>query len=369
MDLLKEHGVIESVDEVHENIMLPQHELQKIIEIAEQHPMAVTPHYLNLIEPANPHDPIKKMAVPSLGELSLEGSFDTSGEKENTKIQGLQHKYGQTALVLVTNKCAMYCRHCFRKRLVGVEEDEVARDWPAIQTYIEGHEEIRNVLLSGGDALMVSTPELREILNRLVDIPHLNYIRIGSRTPVVLPSRINEDDELLELLAEKCQEKRIYLTTQFNHPLELADESKEAIRRLQQAGLVVNNQTVLLRGVNDDPEVMAELMESITSVGVVPYYIFQCRPVRRVKESFQVPLLEACDIIDQVRARLDGLTKRFRFAMSHKTGKIELIGRQGQQLFCKYHQAKDPARMNMFFSKEISPETGWLDCDGEGQDC
>ncbi len=359
------NGVIKSVDQLNGAIMLSHGEIRRIEKITEDHPMAVTPHYLNLIVPNDPDDPIKKMAVPSFAETSLEGSFDTSGEKENTKIQGLQHKYTQTALILITNQCAMYCRHCFRKRLVGVGDEEIAQDWPAIINYIEGHEEINNVLLSGGDALTVATEELDTILSRLVRIPHLNYIRIGSRIPVVQPCRINDDDELVEVLKRHSQAKRIYVTTQFNHPLEIAPESVEAIKRLQGAGLVVNNQAVLLKDVNDDAAVLAELMTSLTRIGVVPYYLFQCRPVSRVKDAFQIPLADACDIVDQVKAKLDGLSKRFRFAMSHRTGKIEILGREGDRMFFKYHQAKDPALISKMFSREIDPHEGWLYCEDE----
>ncbi len=364
----RQNGIINSVAELNDALVLSAREARKIEKIAEYHPMAVTPHYLNLITPGDSEDPIKKMAVPSAAEMSLTGSYDTSGEKENTKIQGLQHKYARTALILITNQCAMYCRHCFRKRLVGVTEEEIARDWPAIVRYLEEHEEINNVLLSGGDALTVSTEELDAILARLVQIPHLNYIRIGSRIPVVQPSRISDDEELVELLGRYAQQKKIYLTTQFNHPLEIAEESIEAIRLLQGVGLVVNNQAVLLKDVNDDPAVMADLMDGLTKIGVVPYYIFQCRPVSMVKDAFQIPLVEACDIVDQVKARLDGLSKRFRFVMSHRTGKIEILGRQGSEMFFKYHQAKDPALISKMFSRQLEPNDGWLYSDDEDDD-
>ncbi len=359
------NGVIKTVDQLNGAIMLSHAEMYRIAKIIEEHPMAVTPHYLNLIATDDPNDPIKKMVVPSAAEMSFEGSFDTSGEKENTKIRGLQHKYAQTALVLVTNGCAVYCRHCFRKRLVGVGDEEIAQDWPAIINYLRGHEEINNVLLSGGDPLTVTIEELDAILGKLVRIPHLNHIRIGSRIPVVQPSRISDQDKLVEVLERYSLEKRIYIITQFNHPLEIAQESVQAIERLQGAGLVVSNQAVLLKGVNDDAAVLAELMTSLTRIGVVPYYLFQCRPVSRVKGAFQVPLADACDIVDEVKARLDGLSKRFRFVMSHRTGKIEILGREGGRMFFKYHQAKDPGLLNRIFSRQINPDEGWLYCEDE----
>jgi lysine 2,3-aminomutase len=333
-------------------------ELDKLI---DSHPMSVNPYYLELIDWDDPDDPIRKMAVPTLQERSLEGSFDTSGEQDDTRLRGLQHKYPQTALVLCTNNCAMYCRYCFRKRLVGVALDEIAQDWSGIVKYITEHKEITNVLLSGGDPLTLKTDRVATMLDHLSGIDHLRYIRIGTRTPVVCPSRIVEDDKLAATLKECIdREKRIYITTQFNHPRELTSTSNEAISRLLDAHVIVNNQTVLLKGVNDDPVVMADLQSSLTEIGVIPYYVFQCRPVKKVMSIFQVPLHRAVEIVEATKARLDGLGKRFRFVMSHETGKIEILGCIDDQLYFQYHQSKDPRLSGKLFHRKLSRDAGWL---------
>jgi KamA family protein len=335
------------------------HELSHII---DGHPMAVNKYYMDLIDWDDQNDPIRKMAIPSIEENSLEGSFDTSGEQKNTKVRGLQHKYKQTALILVTNDCATYCRHCFRKRLVGKDVDEIVSDWDLVVEYLTKHKEITNVLLSGGDPLTLPTDEIAGILDRLSGISHLKYIRIGTRTPVVFPGRIVEDPKLVDVLSEYSRKnKRLYLTTQFNHPKEITQTSIEAINILNDARITINNQTVLLNGVNDDPVVMAELQTKLVQIGVVPYYIFQCRPVKTIKDVFQVPLPRAIAIIEETRSMLDGLSKRFRFVMSHNTGKIEILGILDGKACFRYHQTPDTNLSGSVFQKEINDTTSWLD--------
>ena len=177
--------------------LLEEGRLRRII---ERHPMSITPYYASLIDWNDPNDPIRQMAVPSLEELDLAGSYDTSGEHENTKMPGLQHKYSQTALILATDKCATYCRHCFRKRLVGLHTEEVLHRFDGAARYIRKHKEINNVLISGGDPFVLSTDVLERFLKRLSAIKHLNFIRFGTRTPVTFPDRILKDKGLLRLL-------------------------------------------------------------------------------------------------------------------------------------------------------------------------
>ncbi len=219
----------------------------------------------------------------------------------------------------------MYCRHCFRKRLVGLVDSEVVVDWDRVAAYLRAHREVTNVLLSGGDPLILATDHLEAILRRLAGIRHLRYVRIGSRIPVVLPSRILDDNSLHGAFkAFASGGKQLYVTTQFNHPCELTSASIQSVKRLQEDGVIVNNQTVLLKWVNDCPSVMAELQTTLAHAGVIPYYVFQCRPVTAVMDEFQVPLHDACQLIGEARKQLDGLSKRFRFVMSHLTGKIEI---------------------------------------------
>ncbi len=191
--------------------------------------------------------------MPSVDELNLMGSYDTSGEKENTKMPGLQHKYPQTALILSTNRCAMYCRHCFRKRLVGLRNAELLRrlTMPPHMSDSTG----RSTMCSyRGDPFVLSTSVIARFLEMLSDIQH-SFIRFGTRVPVTLPHRIIDDPELPGLLRKHSSpQRRIFVVTQFNHPREITEEAIAAIDCLMRSGIVVNNQTVLLKGVNDDPE-------------------------------------------------------------------------------------------------------------------
>ena len=341
--------------------LAPQKEaiIQEIIDI---HPMCITPYYMSLIDENDPDDPIRKMAVPSEEELSLMGSYDTSGERENTIMPGLQHKYAQTALILATNRCAMYCRYCFRKRLVGLPTEEIMQRFNGAAKYIEEHEEINNVLISGGDPFILSTEVLSDFLERLSDISHLDFIRFGTKVPVTFPDRILEDDELLTLLGNNSREnRRIYVVTQFNHPREITAKATGAVSRLIRAGVIVDNQTVLLKGVNDDPETLAELQNKLVSIGVIPYYLFQCRPVKRVKSNFQVPLYKGYEIVEAAKKRLNGHSKRFKYMMAHRTGKIEIVGVMDDHIYFKYHQAHAPDNIGKFFKRKINKTAGWLD--------
>jgi lysine 2,3-aminomutase len=324
--------------------------------------MQVTPYYFSLIDWSNPDDPIRKMVIPSLNELNLEGSYDTSGELENTKLRGLQHKYSETALILATNRCATYCRFCFRKRLIGRRETkEIIADFKDAVQYVKQHPEINNVLVSGGDPLVLPTEIIESFLKALSEVSHLKFIRFGSRAPVTFPSRFH-DNELLELLAQySSPERRIFVVTQFNHPKEITKQSIEVVDCLIKSGVIINNQTVLLKGVNDDSEVLAELLNSIVGIGVNPYYVFQCRPVKRVKKQFQVPICEGVNIIEKAKARCNGLSKRFRYIMSHRTGKIEIIGIVDNEVYFKYHQAKNREDIGKIFKRKIDPKAGWLD--------
>lgn len=330
--------------------------------VLNKYPMSIPRYYLSLVNPDDANDPIRKMCIPSFLEMDLAGTFDTSGESSNTKLQGLQHKYPQTVLMLSTNRCAMYCRYCFRKRMVGSGTQEVVADIKEAISYILKHEEITNVLISGGDSFLLDTDIIREYLDSLSAIGHLDYIRFGTKTPVVFPQRILEDSRLKDILREYGHKKQIYIVTQFNHPRELTEDSISAVRCLQGLGLIVKNQTVLLKGVNDCPETLARLFRRFTELGIIPYYIFQCRPVTGVMNQFQVPLQAGYDIIEQAKAMQNGNGKCFRFVLSNPDGKIEILGRtaDGQMVF-KYHQAKDPDNLGRVFQREVGPDICWIE--------
>lgn len=353
---------IQTVEDLRAHIPIADTQVEDIRRIVQLHPMSVTRYYMSLIDKENPGDPLMKMINPTVCELNLDGSYDTSGEEENTVLPGVQHKYASTVLITTTNQCAAYCRYCFRKRVVGHGELDVVSIVRSSLEYLRNHPEVYNLLISGGDPLTLPTESLRAILEELRSVDTLLFIRFGTKTPVVLPQRITEDPDLVRLLADfSSQQRQIYIVTHFNHPRELSPEAVAAVTMLREAGLVVNNQTVLMRGVNDDPEVLAELMRRCVSHGINPYYVFQCRPVKRVKKHFQLPLSEGLEIVEQAKVALDGHAKRFKYIMSHLTGKVEIVGRIGDEIYLKYHQAKDAVNVGRFFKRRLTPNAGWLD--------
>ncbi|MCK4981140.1 MAG: KamA family radical SAM protein [Candidatus Delongbacteria bacterium] len=353
---------VTTINELKNYVRLTKLEENQFKKIVQYHPMNITKYYLSLINKKDKKDPIRTLIVPSTEEMNPEGFYDTSGEAENTKATGLQNKYEQTALVLTTNECAAYCRHCFRKRLVGLSNKEVLQNFDDALNYIKKHKKINNVLLSGGDPLWLPTKTIEEFLSKLSKIPHLDFIRFGTRVPIVLPERIVEDKELLGLLKKYSKkDQRIYFVTHFNHVNEITKESIEAIDALINSNVIINNQTVLLKGVNDDPNVLAELQSKLVSIGVSPYYVFQCRPVKRVKKHFQVPFYKGIKIVEEAKKKLNGHSKRFKYMMSHKIGKIEIIGIMNNEIYFKQHQAKNPKDLGKFFKRKLDKKAGWLD--------
>ncbi|MDO5844101.1 MAG: KamA family radical SAM protein [Methanocorpusculum sp.] len=352
---------IHTIEELSDFIKMSEKEKEELSQLLEKYPMSVTKYYLSLIDKNDINDPIRKICVPTVSEKSSEGRTDTSGELENTILPGLQHKYRETALVLSTNACAVYCRYCFRKRLVGAENDEVVKSIDKVAGYIKNHTEINNVLISGGDSFLMSNERIEKYLEKFSDISHIDYIRFATRVPVVFPERITDDSNLIEIIRKFSEKKQIYVVTHFNHPKECTEESAQAIGLLKNSGVIIKNQSVLLRGINDSPETLSDLFRKLVRMGVVPYYVFQCRPVKGVKNQFQVPLLEGCEIIENTKRLLDGQEKAFRYIMSHVTGKIEIIGcLPNEKVLFKYHQAKDRKRLSKIFAREISPEQCWL---------
>jgi lysine 2,3-aminomutase len=353
--------IISSVKQFKRYVDLSPDEATMLEKIVQVHPMRISPYYMSLIDWNNPNDPIRKMAVPSVEELNLEGFYDTSGETENTMMPGLQHKYSETALILATNQCAMYCRHCFRKRLVGLPNEEILSRFEDAVSYIAKHKEINNVLISGGDPLVLESEIIKRFLELLERIKHIRFIRIGSRVPVTFPARLS-DRKLLAILKKYSRsDKRLQVITQFNHPREITPQSMGAITNLLNAGVLVNNQAVLLRGVNDRPDTLTSLSNKLTGIGVVPYYVFQCRPVKRVKHHFQVPICEGSRIVEKAKAGCNGLSKRFRYIMSHVTGKLEILGIMHGDIYFKYHEAKNRENLGVMYKCQVDEEAGWLD--------
>lgn len=350
-----------SIDELKDRLGIPEDEAEKLRAIERKYPICVPEYYLSLIDRQDPHDPIRKMSIPGFLEFSEGGEKDTSGEADNTVVQGMQHKYSQTALILSTNLCAMYCRHCFRKRLVGLSSEEIAEKLPEMAGYARSHPEINNVLISGGDAFLNSDEVIRRYLETFMAIPTVSFIRFGTRTPVTFPCRITEDDgELLSILSDACRIKPVIIVTQFNHPRELTKEAMAAVAELRGAGCTIRNQTVLLRGVNDDKDTLAELMNGLVSCSVSPYYIFQCRPVEGVRNQFQIPMARGCRIIDDAKSLMSGPAKALRYVMSHPSGKIEILGRTGDGMMFKFHQAKRAEDNGRIFFRPYSESECWF---------
>ncbi|MCE5236618.1 MAG: KamA family radical SAM protein [Eubacteriales bacterium] len=363
-NMLWQQELKSSVRSVKELVALgyvPPWEQERLNAVEQNFPICVPRYYLSLIDKGREDDPIRKMCIPALAEEDASGAFDTSGELSNTVERGLQHKYKNTALILSTNVCAMYCRHCFRKRMVGVSDAETAAFLTQVLSYVREHEEIDNILVSGGDSFLLSNRVIEKMLSQIAELQHIRFVRFGTRVPVVLPSRL-EDKALLSTLSRHAAKTPIYAVTQFNHPNEITAASERAVKRLRACGVVVSNQTVLLKGVNDDENVLAELMNGLTSMGVVPYYVFQCRPVRAVKGQFQVPLSTGLRLVEHAKAMLNGHAKRFKYVMSHETGKIEILGAadDGRLLF-KYHQPKYEKDAGRMFAADVSGGRAWLD--------
>lgn len=352
---------IVTIDQLKQYKQISQDDEKWLKKVIERHPMSVSRHYLSLIDFKDPNDPIKKMVIPSKQEMDISGSYDTSGELSNTKFLGFQHKYPQTVLILATHRCAGYCRFCFRKRLVGVSKDEVLDNIDKAVSYIKKHPEVNNILITGGDPLVLSTKIIIRFLEKLTSIPHIDFIRFGTKVPVYLPHRIYGSYELLAALKKYSKIKQIYFVAQVDHPREITPELGIAISKLLKSRVIVNNQTVLMRGVNDDPNVLAELQNKLVSIGINPYYVFQCRPVKRVKNHFQIPILEGYRIVEKAKTMLNGHSKRFRYVMSHKTGKVEIIGPKDNEMIFKYHQAKNARNNGRIFTGKISKNAGWLD--------
>jgi KamA family protein len=304
---------------------------------------------------------MRRLVVPDESEFDEWGELDASGESEYTVVPGLEHKYGSTGLLLVNDVCGAYCRFCFRKRLFMDDNDEVVKDISEGLAYIRQHTEINNVLLSGGDPLIMSTAKLRKIIARLRKIDHVQIIRIGTKMPAFNPYRVINDPSLLDMIRKYSTfEKRIYVMVHFNHPRELTDAAIEGLGLLQQAGAITVNQTPLIAGINDDPYVLAALFNKLSYIGTPPYYVFQCRPTEG-NSSYSVPLERAYKIFEQARMNSSGLAKRARFVMSHASGKIEILGLTDTHIILKYLRASrhgDSQRLVMY---ERNRDAHWLD--------
>jgi len=270
-------------------------------EVADRYPMRITPHYLSLIRSVG--DPIWRQAVPDADELRDSLCVaDPLDEENQSPVPNLVHRYPDRVLFLVSSECAMYCRFCTRKRKVGGEQMRITGETIAKGIdYIAAHPEIRDVILSGGDPLLLGDERLDSILSQLRAIPHVEIIRIGSRVPVVLPQRITPS--LIRVLR---RHHPLFINTHFNHPDEINEASARACTRLADAGIPMGNQTVLLRGVNDDPATMKQLMRKLLTIRVKPYYLYQADLVQGT-EHFRTTVEEGLAVMEGLRGHTSGM--------------------------------------------------------------
>jgi lysine 2,3-aminomutase len=295
---------IRDVDALARFLAYSPEQLEALKRLAPRLHIGIPPYYLSLIDPADPQDPIRKQAAPSLQEFTLKGAgiSDPLAEDSHMPVPGVVHKYPDRALFIATSMCPMYCRHCTRRR----EWDEGERpknraQLDAMIAYIRATPVIRDVIFSGGDPLSLPLATLDYCLGELRKIPHVEIIRIGTRYPVVLPQRIT--DALLAVLERHLP---LWMNTHFNHPNELTPEAASACRRILRTGIPVNNQSVLLKGVNDDADTMLRLSHGLLRMGVRPYYLFQCDPVEGA-EHLRTSPWKGVEILEKMRGHTSGL--------------------------------------------------------------
>jgi lysine 2,3-aminomutase len=278
----------------------PNEHISKIA--CQKFPVAITPYYFSLIKKYDPSDPIFKMSMPQAEELLEVMYEDPLCENDSSPTKCLIHRYNDRSLVVSTTICAMYCRYCTRKRTVGINEHSLDTDELIdIVTYLKNHPEISDVIISGGDPFTLETCKLEKIIRSIRSVDTVDIIRIGTKTPVVLPQRIDED-----LVAMLKKYQPIFVNTHFNHPVEITSESKEACAKLIDSGIPVGNQSVLLKGVNDNKLVQEDLCRQLIKMRVRPYYLFQCDLVNGV-EHFRTRISRGIEIMDHLRGRLSGI--------------------------------------------------------------
>ncbi|MBV9999111.1 MAG: KamA family radical SAM protein [Verrucomicrobia bacterium] len=265
--------------------------------------LAVTPHFFNLIDPDDPNCPIRRQVIPRLeeGNRSPEELTDPCGEDSHMPVPGLVHRYPDRVLFLVTDRCASYCRYCTRSRVVsGAGDQHLQTDFEEAFRYLEKHPEVRDVLLSGGDALLFSDDKLRAILQRLRSIEHIEFLRIGTRVPIFLPQRVT--DEFCRMLQEFHP---LWMSVHVNHPRELTLEVRQALERLANHGVPLGNQSVLLKGVNDDLATMKTLVHKLLQCRVRPYYIYQCDLIQG-SAHLRTSVAKGIEIIEGLRGHTTG---------------------------------------------------------------
>jgi lysine 2,3-aminomutase len=294
---------ITTLEELKQVINLTQEEEEGVKKSLEILRMGITPYYALLMDENDPSCPVRMQAVPTIAETHKSDADmdDPLHEDEDSSVPGLTHRYPDRALFLITDQCSMYCRHCTRRRFAGQNDAETPVDHiDQCIEYVRNHPEVRDVLLSGGDAMLVTDERLEYIIKKLREIPHVEIIRLGSRTPVVLPQRVTP-----EFCAMLKKYHPIWLNTHFNHAKEITPETKKACEMLADAGVPLGNQTVLLRGINDCVHTMRKLVNDLVKIRVRPYYIYQCDLSVGI-EHFRTPVSKGIEIIEGLRGHTSG---------------------------------------------------------------
>jgi lysine 2,3-aminomutase len=331
---------ITTVDELAHFIPLSAEEQNHLRLVTAKYPLAITPYYLSLINPEDPDDPVRKQSIPCMEELTFGtlGMEDPLEEQKHSPVAGLVHRYPDRVLMVLTDICPMLCRHCTRKReWAHGGWTRTDKEVDAMLGYIRRNPQVRDVIISGGDPLTLSTTRLENIISRIRAIEHVEMIRIGTRFPVVLPQRI--DAELCNMLSKYGP---IWLNTHFNHYREITPESAAACDRLLRAGVPVNNQSVLMKGINDTVETQLKLCHGLLRIKVRPYYLFQCDDVQGTGH-LHTPVETGIKIIDGLRGHTSGLAvPSFVIDLPHGGGKVSLqpdyvlAKTEGEMIFRNY---------------------------------
>jgi len=296
---------IRSKDELSQIIKLSSDEEAGMKKAAGRLSLAITPYWATLMDPDDATCPIRRQAVPVAQEfmVSPHEMTDPCAEDRDSPAPHLVHRYPDRVLLLATEHCAMYCRHCTRRRLVGDNGKEIgdpAQRFDAAIEYIKSNRKIRDVLISGGDPLTLEDEELENLIQKIRSISHVEFLRLGTRVPVTLPQRISE--KLVNMLKKYAP---IWISIHFNHPREITRRCKNACDMLADVGLPLGSQTVLLKGINDRPYIMRKLMHDLLKIRVRPYYIYQCDPVKGT-QHFRTPVAVGINIMEKLRGHTSG---------------------------------------------------------------
>ncbi|MFB3887009.1 MAG: KamA family radical SAM protein [Thermodesulfobacteriota bacterium] len=294
---------ITTYEQLKEILELTPEEIEGIKHSRGRLALAVTPYFASLMDPTNPSCPIRRQAIPRMEEfhLSKNDMLDPCGEDKDSPVPGLVHRYPDRVLLLVTDQCAVYCRYCTRRRLVGSSERSITQgNFEEVLKYLKSHRKVRDVLLSGGDPLLLENERLEEILSRLRALPHIELLRIGTRAPVTLPQRITGG--LVRMLKKYHP---LMVSIHFTHPKEITEAVKKACGELADGGIPLGSQTVLLKGINDRPYIMKKLVQELLKIRVRPYYIYQC-DLAMGTEHFRTSVATGIQIIERLRGYTTG---------------------------------------------------------------